>query len=153
MSAERRLRALGLELPAPPPPAGAYVAARRAGDQLHVSGQGPLLPGGGFVRGKAGAELTLEQAQEAARLAALSALATIRAALGTLDRVVAVARVVGYVNCAPGFDATPAVLDGCSELLVAVLGEAGRHARSAIGVAELPFGIPVEVDVTAVVAG
>ncbi|ADB50629.1 RidA family protein [Conexibacter woesei] len=152
MSAEERMRALGLELPAPFAPVGAYVAARRAGDQLHVSGQGPLLPGGGFVRGKVGAELTLEQAQEAARLAALSALATMRDALGTLDRVVAIARVVGYVNCAPGFNATPAVLDGCSKLLLDALGEAGRHARSAIGVAELPFDIAVEVDLTAVVA-
>jgi len=148
-SGAARLERLGLVLPAPLAPAGAYVPARQLGDQIHVSGQGPLRPEGGFVQGKVGADLTLEQGQAAARLAALSALAVLNRELGTLDRIVAVARVVGYVNCAPGFNATPAVLDGCSELLVDVLGDAGRHARSAIGVAELPFDIAVEIDVTA----
>ncbi len=149
MSVERRLRELGLTVPTPPPPAGEYVAVRIVGGQAYVSGQGPLRPEGGFVTGKVGSDLGLEAAQDAARLAALSALGALRAALGTLDRVQAIARVVGYVNCAPGFTDTPAVMDGCSRLLVAVLGDAGRHARSAVGVAELPFGIPVELDVTA----
>ena len=150
MSAEARLTELGLVLPSPTAPGGAFVAARYAGDQLHVSGRGPVRADGTFVRGKLGADLTLEQGREAARLAALGVLSVLRAELGTLDRVVSIARVVGYVNCAPGFNDTPAVMDGCSLLLLDVLGRAGRHARSAVGVAELPFDMAVEIEVTAI---
>jgi enamine deaminase RidA (YjgF/YER057c/UK114 family) len=149
IGAERRLQELGLVLPDQPAPAGEYVPVRQVGSQVHVAGQGPLLPDGGFVTGKVGADLDLEEAQAAARLAALSSLGALRAELGSLDRIQAILRVVGYVNCAPGFNQTPTVMDGCSSQLVDLLGDAGRHARSAIGVAELPFDIAVEIDVTA----
>jgi enamine deaminase RidA (YjgF/YER057c/UK114 family) len=98
------------------------------------------------VRGKVGSDLTLEQGREAARMAALSMLATLHAELGTLDIVDSIMKVYGMVNVAPGFDRTPAVIDGCSDLLVEIFGEAGRHTRTAIGVAELPFGIAVETE-------
>jgi enamine deaminase RidA (YjgF/YER057c/UK114 family) len=152
MEPEERLRSLGLALPDPLPAQGSYVPVRSHGDRVLVSGQGPLLPAGGFVLGKVGAELSLDQGREAARLTALSALAVLAQALGRLRRIEAILRVVGYVNCAPGFEQMPAVIDGFSEVLVEVLGDAGRHARSAVGVAELPFGIPVEVELEAAVA-
>ncbi len=148
MSAEARLRELGIELPEAMTPAGGYVAARRTGDLVFVSGQGPWSAGG-LVKGKVGRDLTLEQARDAARLTGLNLLAVLRAELGSLDQVAAIVKVLGMVNCAPGFNATPAVIDGCSELLVQVFGEAGRHARSAVGMAELPFDIAVEVELIA----
>ena len=151
MSAEARLQELGLELPPPLKPVGSYVAARVAGDLLYVSGQGPAGPDG-IVTGKVGRDLTLEQAVAAARLTGLNVLAVMRAELGSLDRVTAVVKLLGMVNCAPGFNNTPAVIDGCSDLLVEVFGEAGRHARSAVGMAELPFDIPVEVELIAQIA-
>lgn len=150
MRPEQRLAELGLTLPAPPEPAGSYALVTRIGDQLHLAGQPPVRPDGtGYVIGKVGGELTPGEGREAARLAAASALAVLRAELGSLDRLGGIARVVGYVNAAPGFTGMSAVLDGCSDLLAAVLGEPGRAARSAIGVAELPFGIAVEIDVIA----
>ncbi len=148
MSAEARLQELGLELPAPFTPVGSYVAARVAGDLLYVSGQGPAGPDG-LVTGKVGRELTLEQAVDAARLTGLNLLAVMRAELGSLDRVRAIVKLLGMVNCAPGFNDTPGVINGCSDLLVEVFGEAGRHARSAVGMAELPFDIAVEVELIA----
>jgi enamine deaminase RidA (YjgF/YER057c/UK114 family) len=101
------------------------------------------------VRGKVGAELSLEQGRAAARTTALSILATLQAELGDLDRIERFIKVFGMVNVAPGFDQTPAVIDGCSDLLVEVFGAAGRHTRSAVGLAELPFGIAVEIELTA----
>jgi enamine deaminase RidA (YjgF/YER057c/UK114 family) len=144
-----RVVELGLAVPRPPAPAGAYVPVRVIGSCAHVSGQGPLLAEGGFVVGKVGDGLSLEEAQAAARLAALCALTVLERELGDLDRIAGIGRIVGYVNCAPGFNATPAVMDGCSKLMGEVLGERGAHARSAVGVAELPFDIAVEIDVTA----
>ncbi|MBS1895514.1 MAG: RidA family protein [Actinobacteria bacterium] len=149
MTLAERAAKLGLTVPEPLPPAGEYAPVRVVAGCAYVSGQGPLLPTGGFVCGKVGADLSLAEAREASGLAAISALVTLEAALGTLDRVTAIGRVVGYVNCAPGFNATPAVMDGCSEMLRNLLGEPGVHARSAIGVSELPFDIAVEIDVTA----
>jgi enamine deaminase RidA (YjgF/YER057c/UK114 family) len=102
-----------------------------------------------MVRGKVGGDLSVEQGRESARMTALSILATLQAELGDLDRIAKIVRVLGMVNVAPGFDRTPVVIDGCSDLLVDVFGEAGRHARSAVGLAELPFGIAVEVELTA----
>ena len=102
-----------------------------------------------MVLGKVGGDLTLEDGQRAARMTALSILATLQAELGDLDRIERIVKVFGMVNVAPGFDQTPAVIDGCSDLLVDVFGEAGRHTRSAVGLAELPFGIAVEIELTA----
>ena len=146
---DERLRELGIELPEPFPPAGLYVAAVRVGDLVHLSGAGPVRPDGSIVTGKVGdrpGDLDLPAAREAARLTGLQLLAGLRAEVGDLDRVVRVVKLLGMVNCAPGFNRMPQVIDGCSELLIEVLGDAGRGARSAVGVAELPFDIPVEIE-------
>jgi enamine deaminase RidA (YjgF/YER057c/UK114 family) len=147
MDLDARLTDLGIELPVPRSPAGNYVAARRAGDVLYLSGAGPVRPDGSLVTGKVGdGGLDLETAREAARLTGLQLLGTLRQELGDLDRVRAVVKLFGMVNCAPGFNRTPAVIDGCSDLFVEVLGERGRAARSAVGMAELPFDIAVEIE-------
>ena len=142
---DARLAELGITLPAVFPPAGNYLGCKRAGDLLYVGGHGPV-GSEGIKRGKVGRDLDLAEAQAAARATALSMLATVRRELGTLDRVRQVVKVFGMVNCAPGFNRTPAVMDGCSDLLVAVFGDAGRHTRSAVGMAELPFDIAVEIE-------
>ncbi|HEY8518158.1 MAG TPA: RidA family protein [Candidatus Binatia bacterium] len=142
---EERLQQLGIELPKPSRPVANYLSCKRSGDLLWVGGHGPVAPQG-IVQGKVGGSLTLDEGKEAARLTALSILATVRAELGSLDRVRQVVKVLGMVNCAPGFNRTPEVIDGCSDLLVAVFGEAGRHTRSAVGMAELPFDIAVEIE-------
>jgi len=153
MDVDRRLQELGIELPTPMGPAGNYVSALRVGDLLYLSGTGPVRADGGLVTGKVGdGGLDLDAAREAARLTGLQILGTLRAQLGDLGRVRQVVRLFGMVNCAPGFNRTPAVIDGCSDLLVEVLGEAGRGARSAVGVAELPFDIAVEIEATVQVA-
>jgi enamine deaminase RidA (YjgF/YER057c/UK114 family) len=151
---EERLRALGLELPALSPPRGHYVRARRHGSLLYLAGHGPAPDDDGRrPSGKVGSILTLEEGYAAARGAGLALLATMAAELGELSRVTAVLRVFGMVNGAPGFVATPKVIDGCSDLLVEVFGEeVGRHVRSAIGVAELPWDMPVEVEAVVAVA-
>jgi enamine deaminase RidA (YjgF/YER057c/UK114 family) len=147
-SPEDRLRDLGLELPVLSTPRGAYVRARRHGSTLYLAGHGPPPDADGHrPHGKIGTDLTLEAGYAAARGAGLALLATLAAELGALSRVAAVLRIFGMVNVAPGFDATPKVIDGCSDLLLEVFGpEIGRHARSAVGVAELPFGLPVEIE-------
>jgi enamine deaminase RidA (YjgF/YER057c/UK114 family) len=147
MDVEARLRELGIELPAPSPPGGNYVPAMRAGDLLFLSGAGPARPDGSMVTGKVGDRgLSVDAAREAARLTGLQLLAVLKAELGDLDRVRQVVKLFGMVNCAPGFNQTPAVINGCSDLLVDVLGDAGRGARSAVGMAELPFDICVEIE-------
>jgi enamine deaminase RidA (YjgF/YER057c/UK114 family) len=149
--AEARLEELGIELPAPLPVVGSYVPARRAGDLVFVSGQGPFKDGT-MIQGKVGGDLTLEEGREAARCTGLMVLAALRAELGSLDRVTSILKLLGMVNCAPGFNNTPAVIDGCSDLMVEVFGQdVGRHARSAVGMAELPFDIAVEVELVAAV--
>lgn len=142
---EARLAELGLELPSVFKPIANYLSCKRSGDLLFVGGHGPTGERG-VVRGKVGTDLTLEQGCDAARITALSILATVRAELGSLDHVRQVVKVLGMVNCAPGFNRTPEVIDGCSDLLVEVFGEAGKHTRSAVGMAELPFDIAVEVE-------
>lgn len=139
---------MGLELPVLSTPRGNYVRVRRHGSILHLAGHGPApAADGSRVTGKVGAELTLEQGYDAARRAGLGLLATLATELGDLGRVEAILSVFGMVNVAPGFVALPAVIDGCSDLLVAVFGpEVGRHTRSAIGVAALPHGLAVEVE-------
>ena len=146
MTHEERLVAAGIELPAPHPPAGLYVGCVRSGDLLHVGGHGPIDADGKPVVGKVGGAVDLEGARHAARLTGLQILSTVRAELGSLDRVVRVVKVFGMVNCAPGFNRTPAVIDGCSQLMLDVFGEAGTHTRSAVGMAELPFDISVEIE-------
>ncbi|MBB3086928.1 RidA family protein [Geodermatophilus sabuli] len=152
MDVDTRLRELGIELPAPTAPAGNYLPAVRAGGLLHLSGTGPVRPDGSMVTGKVGdGGLGLEEAREAARLTGLQLLSTLKAELGELDRVRQVVKLFGMVNCAPGFNRTPAVIDGCSDLLVEVLGDRGRGARSAVGMAELPFDIAVEIEAVVLV--
>lgn len=146
MTAEGRLVELGIELPTPSDPRGAYVPAVRTGNLVYLSGAGPVRPDGTFVVGKVGRDLDLAEAKAAARLVGLQLLASLRRELGTLDRVDRLVKVLGMVNCAPGFNQTPPMIDGCSELFVEVFGEAGRGARSAVGMAELPFDIAVEVE-------
>ena len=143
-----RLEELGIVLPEVFPPAGNYLPCARQGNVLYVGGHGPT-DGTRTVIGKVGGDLTLEQGREAARLTALSIVATMRAELGDLDRVQRIVKVFGMVNVAPAFTRTPAVIDGCSDVLVDIFGEAGRHTRSAVGLAELPFGIAVEIELIA----
>ena len=140
-----RLRELGLTLPTVATPAGAYVPARRSGSLVFTAGQIPLVDGSLAATGKVGAEITPEQGYDLARTCALNALAAVDDLVG-LDAVAGVVKVVGFVASAPGFTGQPGVINGASELLGAVFGDAGRHARSAVGVAELPLGAPVEVE-------
>jgi enamine deaminase RidA (YjgF/YER057c/UK114 family) len=123
-----------------------YVPARRFGDLVFASGQTPTVDGVLTMRGKLGAEISVEQGQEGARISVLNCLATVAGLLGDLDRVEAVLKLTGYVASAPGFVDQPTVINGASVLLEQVLGDAGKHARAAIGMAELPGGAPVEVD-------
>ena len=146
MSVHARLAELGLELPPVVPPVAAYVPAVRTGDLVYTSGQLPMVDGELVSVGKVGAMVTPEQAKEMARTCALNALAAIDALVG-LDAVVKVVKVVGFVASAPDFTGQPAVVNGASELLGEVFhGEAGQHARSAVGVASLPLDAPVEVE-------
>lgn len=146
MSAQARLAELGIDLPALMPPAGSYRKAVRVGDLVFLSGAGPVRPDGSLVTGKVGDTVDFDGAREAARLAGLQLLAVLHAELGSLDPVSQVVKVLGMVNCAPGFNNTPGVIDGCSELFIEIFGEAGRGARSAVGMAELPFDISVEIE-------
>jgi enamine deaminase RidA (YjgF/YER057c/UK114 family) len=143
-----RMRDLGIVLPPVFPPAGNYLGCVVDRDIVYVGGHGPI-DGETVVRGKVGADVSLAQAQVAARMTALSMLATLEAEVGSLDRVERIIRVFGMVNCAPGFNETPSVIEGCSDLLVELFGDAGRHTRSAVGLAELPFDIAVEIELTA----
>jgi enamine deaminase RidA (YjgF/YER057c/UK114 family) len=146
MSAEQKLRELGYELPPPPAPIGTYVPFRLAGNLLFLSGVGPRLPDGSLVTGKVGAEVSLERAVEAARLCGLNLLANMRLAAASLDRVDTVLKVLGMVNAVPEFGDHPKVIDGCTDLFVAVFGDNGKPARSAVGMGSLPRGIAVEIE-------
>jgi enamine deaminase RidA (YjgF/YER057c/UK114 family) len=153
---ENRLGELGLRLPTPlAAPAGTrlpFESVRVHGGLAYVSGHGPFDGDRQLFTGSVGAEVPVEQAYEAARATGLSMLASLREALGDLDRVAAWVKVLGFVKCADGFDATPAVINGFSDLILELWGEAGRHARSAIGAGELPFGMPVEVEAVVALA-
>ena len=146
MSHEERLLSAGIELPEGYAPAGMYVSAVLSGNLLHVGGHGPVRSDGTRITGKVGTNVDLETARESARLTGLQILRSVRAELGSLDRVARVVKVFGMVNCGPGFNRTPAVIDGCSELFHQVFGDAGIHTRSAVGMAELPFDISTEIE-------
>ena len=144
---EERLAAVGLQVPEVAAPVASYVPAVRTGPHVYTSGQLPMVAGALMGIGAVGAEVTAEQAKEMAAQCALNAIAAIRSVIGDLDSVVRVVKVVGYVASAPGFTGQPGVVNGASDLLATAFGEAGLHARSAVGVAALPLGAPVEVDV------
>ena len=145
--AEARLKQKNIELPPVAAPVANYVGAVRTGNLLVLSGAGPGREWWGKGAGKVGKDLTIEEGYQAARSTGLNLLATTRQALGSLDKVKRVVKVLGMVNSAPGFTDQPKVINGFSDLLVDVFGEAsGKHARSAVGMAELPFGIPVEIE-------
>jgi enamine deaminase RidA (YjgF/YER057c/UK114 family) len=144
----QRLEELGITLPAVTPPAGSYVGAVKVGNLLFVSGHGPDLGNGKYIRGKVGRDLTVDEAVEAARATALCILATIDSVVG-LDHVRRIVKVLGMVNTAPGFNKTPSVINGASDLFIQIWGEDGRAARSAVGLAELPFDIAVEIELVA----
>ena len=152
MTPEDRLLALGLALPDPPAPVGAYTLATQSGELLFLSGTTCYENGRLLYRGKVGRELTIEQGYAAARQTALNLLAVLRLHLGSLERVKQVVKLNGYVNSAAGFIEQPAVINGASELLQTVFGDRGRHARTSIGVAELPGDIPVEIEMVVQVA-
>ncbi len=152
MSAEDKARELGLNLGTPNAPVGSYVPTVQTGNLLYVSGQIPTREDGTRPSGKLGDDVSVEEGYEAARLCAVALLAQVKAALGSLDRVTRVVKVNGYVNATPDFVQPPAVVNGASDLLVAVFGDAGKHARAAVGVASLPAGVPVEVEMVVEVA-
>lgn len=145
-SATRRVSELGLELPAPAAAVGAFEPYVRCGDLLFISGQIPIRPDGSIVAGQVGGDISIEEAQAAARLCGLSVVGVVNAALGSLDAVVRVVRIGGFVNAEPGFTRQPQVIDGASKLMIDIWGDRGRHARAAVGVASLPANAAVEVD-------
>ena len=147
MGYEDKLKELGLQLPQAPKPVATYVPAVRAGDLLFLSGVLPMRNGELAFTGKLGRELTVPQGMDAAKIAVLNALAIAKQELGSLDRIARVVKVVGHVASAEGFTDQPQVLNGASDLLVSIFGEAGRHARVAIGAAELPRRAAVEIEV------
>jgi enamine deaminase RidA (YjgF/YER057c/UK114 family) len=149
---EELLANLGIRLPAPARPIASYIPVRVSGDHAFVSGQIPMEDGNVLSSGRLGAEISIEQGQEAARLCALQALAVLRQELGTLDRVKGIVKVDVFVASAPSFGDQAKVANGASDLLVEIFGEDGKHARAAIGVAELPLGASVEVALIARVA-
>lgn len=142
---EHRLAELGHTLPQAPPPVGYYVPVLRTGNLVVTSGQLPFVGKELAFKGKVGGEVTIEQAQHAARLCLLNALAQVKAEVGSLERVAQVVRLEGYIHSAPGFDQQPVVLNAASELLVEALGEAGKHTRVALGINEMPLHAPVQI--------
>jgi enamine deaminase RidA (YjgF/YER057c/UK114 family) len=146
MSIEKKLKDLGITLPTPTKPIANYVRAVWVGNLLFVSGHGPYNDGKVKMAGKIGRELTPEEGYQAARNAGLNCLATVNAELGNLDKVKRVVKLLGMVHCTEDFKDQPKVINGCSDLLVEVFGEIGKHARSAVGMQALPNGIPVEIE-------
>ncbi len=146
MSAERRLKELGLDLGNVSQPVANYVNAVRTGNLLFLAGKGPRAENGKRPSGKVGRDYTVEQAYQHARTVGMDLLAVMRTELGSLDKVKRVVKVLGMVNAVPDFQDHPKVINGCSDLFVEVLGERGKHARSAVGMGSLPMGIPVEIE-------
>ena len=146
MRISKKMNDLGITLPQAPQPAGNYLPAVQVGDLLFTSGMLPMREGQLAFEGKLGRELTLEEGREAARLALLNALAVVRHELDGLDRITRFVRLTGHVSSSPGFTQQPYVLDGASDLLVAIFGDIGRHSRVALGAAELPLNSPIELE-------
>ncbi len=147
MDVYENLKKLGLQIPSPPPVGGKYVPAKQVGNLVYTSGQGPIVEGKPAYTGKVGKELSLEQGQEAAKICILNTLSVLEKAIGNLNRVKNVVKVLGFVASAPNFNQQPAVINAGSQLLIDVFGDKGQHARSAIGTNELPGNIPVEIEV------
>ena len=143
---EARLMELGIELRTPGAPVANYVNAVQTGNLLFLAGKGPNKPEGGYVTGKVGQDLTVEQGYEAARLTAISQLSVLKAELGNLNRVKRIVKVLGMVNCGPDFGNQPEVINGFSDLMVEVFGERGKHARAAVGMNSLPRNTSVEIE-------
>ena len=147
MGAEARIKDLGISLPQPAKPVGNYIPGVRVGNLLYLSGHGPVrVDGQPTARGKVGRDLSTEEAYKVAREVGINLLGSARVILGSLDKVRRIVKVLGMVNSADGFGDQPKVINGFSDLMVEVFGENGRHARSAVGMAELPMGIPVEIE-------
>ncbi|MCA3635490.1 MAG: RidA family protein [Methylobacterium sp.] len=146
MTPEQRLEQMGLVLPVMPKPVANYVPFRMVGPFLYLSGQGPKRPDGTYRQGRLGRDISVEEAYLEARLTGLQLLSVAKAALGELSRIEAVVKLLGMVNAEPDFADHPKVINGCSDLLVEVLGEAGRHARSAVGMGSLPNRMAVEIE-------
>ena len=146
MTPEQKLKELNIQLPDVPTPIANFVMCRQVGNLLYLSGQGPRRPDGSIPVGRLGLNYTVEQGYADARQIGLQILATVRNAVGSLDRIEAVVKLLGMVNAEPDFGQHPKVINGCSDLLVEVLGERGKHARSAVGMGSLPNGMPVEIE-------
>ena len=144
--AEEKLHQMGLSLPPPPQPVANYVPAVRSGNLVFLAGAAPRRADGSLVTGKLGSDLTVERGYEAARLCGLNLLANLKREIGDLDELRRIVKVLGMVNSAPEFGEQPKVINGASDLFVEVFGEKGRHARSAVGMGALPFGIAVEIE-------
>ena len=144
---DKKFKDLGIELITPTKPVANYVKAVRTGNLIYLSGDGPMKADGKYITGKLGADLTVEQGYEAAKQTGISILSTLKAELGDLNKVKRVVKVLGMVNCTNSFTDQPKVINGCSDLMVAVFGEKGKHARSAVGMASLPSNIAVEIEI------
>ena len=144
---DKKLKELGVELMPPTKPMANYVKAVRTGNLLYLAGHGPTLPDGSNITGKVGRDLTLDEGYNAARQTGISLLSTLKGELGDLNKVKRVVKVLGMVNCHSDFTDQPKVINGCSDLLVAVFGEKGKHARSAVGMNSLPSNIAVEIEI------
>jgi enamine deaminase RidA (YjgF/YER057c/UK114 family) len=144
---DKKLKELGVELIPPQKPIANYVKAVRTGNLLFLAGHGPTLPDGSNITGKVGRDLTVDQGYNAARQTAIALLSTLKAELGDLNKVKRVVKVLGMVNCQSDFTDQPKVINGCSDLLVAVFGDKGKHARSAVGMNSLPLNIAVEIEI------
>ncbi len=153
MTVEQKLQSMGITIPETPKPVAAYIPALQVNDLVFTSGQIPIVKGELKFKGKLGEKISKEQGYQAAKICALNALSAIKGVVGNLDRIEQVVKVVGFVACSEGFTEQPAVINGASEFLQEVLGEKGVHARSAVGVAELPLGVPVEVELIVKVSG
>jgi enamine deaminase RidA (YjgF/YER057c/UK114 family) len=145
---EDKLNSLGIQLPEPPKPLAAYIAAKQTGNLVFTAGQLPMVEGNLIATGLLGRDIEVEAAKAAARICVINALSAVKGAIGDLDKIKQIVRVVGYVASVPEFTQQPAVVNGASELLLEIFGEAGRHARSAVGVAVLPLNAAVEIELT-----
>ena len=144
---EQRLKELGIQLRTPPTPVANYVTAVRTGNLVFLAGHGPRKPEGGYVVGRVGRDIDMKQAYEAARLTAIDLLSSLKAEIGNLNRVKRIVKVMGMVNAVESFTEHPKVINGCSDLLVSVFGDRGKHARDAVGMGSSPFNITVEIDI------